>query len=208
MVVHPAPGNYDDTLVNALLYNLNSLSSINGVIRPGIVHRLDKDTSGLLVVAKTDEAHVGLSRQIAEKSAERIYRAVVDGRIAEDKITVNKPIARNLKDRKKMAIRADGKKAVTHISVLKRYKNYTYIECKLETGRTHQIRVHLKSLHHPVIGDYVYGGSDKFNLNGQLLHAYKLSFVHPITNERMTFTAELPEYFKDTLENLEKGEQL
>lgn len=204
MVVHPAPGWNKDTLVNALLYRLNSLSSVNGDIRPGIVHRLDKDTSGLIVIAKNDRAHANLAKQISEKSASRIYIALCDGVIKDDEFTVDKPLGRSFKDRKKIAVRGDGKKAVTHFKVLNRFKGYTLIECRLETGRTHQIRVHLKSVNHPVTGDSVYGGSNKFSLKGQLLHACRLELNNPENGERMVFTSELPDYFKKVIELLKK----
>ncbi len=207
MVVHPAPGNLSGTLVNALLYHCkDGLSGINGVKRPGIVHRIDKDTSGLLVIAKTDEAHNGLTEQWHEKKPMRKYIALVNGNIKEDKITVNKPLARSPKDRKKMAIVPGGREAVTHITVLKRYSEYTLIECVLETGRTHQIRVHVKNLNHPIVGDPVYGTKkDKFSLKGQLLHAKTLGFTHPVTGEVMCFESELPDYFEKVLSVLEKN---
>lgn len=204
MVVHPAPGWNKDTLVNALLYKLNSLSSVNGDIRPGIVHRLDKDTSGLIVIAKNDRAHANLAKQISEKSALRIYIALCDGVIKDDEFTVDKPLGRSFKDRKKIAVRGDGKKAVTHFKVLNRFKGYTLLECRLETGRTHQIRVHLKSVNHPVTGDSVYGGSNKFSLKGQLLHACRLELNNPENGERMVFTSELPDYFNKVIELLKK----
>lgn len=204
LTVHPAGGSESGTLVNALLYKLNSLSSINGAVRPGIVHRLDKNTSGLLVIAKTDEAHLSLSRQIAEKTAVRIYHAVLEGVIKEDSGTVNKPVGRDLKDRKKMAVTESGRAAVTHYRVLKRFDNHTYAEFRLETGRTHQIRVHAKHLGHPVVGDIVYGfKNQRFkSLSGQLLHAKELSFVHPVLNQAMTFKTDLPDYFVEVLRKL------
>lgn len=203
MVVHPAPGSEDGTLVNALLFKLNSLSSINGVIRPGIVHRLDKDTSGLLVIAKTDEAHTKLSADISKKTAKRFYYALVDGNIKEDSGTICQPIGRCHKDRKKMDVTADGRYAETNFKVLERFGNrYTFCEFELKTGRTHQIRVHAKFIHHPVVGDDTYGGSNEFKLNGQLLHAYKLCIRHPKTGENMEFIAPLPPYFKLVLEKL------
>ena len=203
MVVHPAPGNYSDTLVNALLYHCkDSLSAINGVIRPGIVHRIDKDTSGLLVVAKNNNAHIKLSEQIKEKKAKRCYWALVNGKVKEDGF-VDKPIARHPKDRKKMAIVSSGRNAKTHYKVLETFENYTLLECILETGRTHQIRVHMASIGHSVVGDPVYGiKKEKFNLKGQLLHARTLGFNHPSTNEAMEFSTEIPECFKEVLKKL------
>ena len=206
MVVHPACGNYEGTLVNALLnYCRDSLSEINGVIRPGIVHRIDKDTSGLLLVAKNNKAHLSLAEQIKEHSAGREYLALTIGEIKEDGV-VNAPIGRSEKDRKKMAITyKNSREAVTHYFVEEKYEGYTLVRCKLETGRTHQIRVHLASLGKPILGDMVYGPKkQKFLLNGQTLHAYKISFNHPTTNERMEFQCELPEYFKNILSKLRK----
>lgn len=203
MVTHPATGSPNGTLVNALLYQLNSLSSINGVIRPGIVHRLDKDTSGLLVVAKTDEAHVDLQKQIQSKECKRNYIALVDGIIVKDDGVIITNIDRSKKDRKLMTVvKIGGRVAETHYKVLERFAKYTLVEYELKTGRTHQIRVHSRYMNHPVVGDSVYGGSIKLYNNGQLLHAFKLSFSHPITKEFMQFEAELPEYFKSVLEKL------
>ena len=205
MVVHQASSyKKNDTLVNALLYNLDSLSGINGVIRPGIVHRLDKDTSGLLVVAKNDEAHKSLASQIVKKTARRIYYGLCDGNFKEDEGTVDKPIARSKKDRKKMAIDSSGRRAVTHYKVLKRYGQYTLVRFELETGRTHQIRVHAASLHHPIVGDEVYGGSTSLYNHGQLLHAKELVLKHPHTDEIMRFECELPQYFQAVLRKLDK----
>ena len=202
MVVHPAPGNESGTLVNALLYHCE-LSAINGVVRPGIVHRIDKDTSGLLVVAKNNEAHLFLSEQLKERKALRRYWALVNGNIAEDTFTVDKPIARHPKDRKKMAIVYGGREAVTHIKVLERFGQYTLVECCLETGRTHQIRVHLASLGHSIVGDKTYGiKKEKFNLAGQLLHAKTIGFVHPVTKETMQFNSDIPEYFEKVMKLL------
>ncbi len=203
MVVHPAPGNYTDTLVNALLYHCkDSLSAINGVIRPGIVHRIDKDTSGLLVVAKNNQAHIKLSEQIKDKKAYRCYWALLNGRIKENS-TVSAPIARHPVDRKKMAIVAGGREAVTHYNVLEDLGEYTLCECILETGRTHQIRVHMASIGHSVVGDKVYGiKKEKFNLDGQLLHARTIGFDHPTTGEYMEFSKDVPEYFSDVLNKL------
>lgn len=205
MVVHPGGGSYDNTLVNALLYQLKSLSSINGVIRPGIVHRLDKNTSGLLVVAKNDEAHLNLQKQIANKDAKRYYKALVDGVVKQDDGIIKTFIDRSHTDRKKMAVTKSGREAVTFYKVLQRYRNYTLVEYELKTGRTHQIRVHSKYINHCVVGDDVYGGSNKFNLEGQLLHAYKLVLTHPKTQEIMVFEAELPDYFKSVLQEIDKS---
>jgi 23S rRNA pseudouridine1911/1915/1917 synthase len=204
MVVHPAPGNYTGTLVNALLYHCKGqLSAINGVIRPGIVHRIDKDTSGLLVVAKNNDAHVRLAAQLKERKAVRRYWAIVNGNIKEDEGTINKPIARSPKDRKKMAIVQGGREAVTHFRVLDRFGAYTLLECVLETGRTHQIRVHMASVGHSIVGDPVYGSrKERFKLSGQLLHAKTIGFVHPATGEYMEFDSPLPEYFEAVLHRL------
>lgn len=205
MVVHPANGNWDGTLVNALLYHCrDSLSGINGVIRPGIVHRIDKDTSGLLIVAKNDAAHLGLAEQIKEHSFSRMYEAVVYGNIKEDRGTVNQPIGRNPKDRKKMAVVLNNSKpAVTHFQVIQRYGEFTHIRCMLETGRTHQIRVHMAYIGHPLAGDSVYGPKKVItSLNGQCLHAKLIGFNHPVLNRYMEFDSELPEYFKDFLAKL------
>ena len=205
MVVHPASSyTKNDTLVNALLADLDKLSSINGVIRPGIVHRLDKDTSGLIVVAKTDEAHKSLASQIERKTARRIYFGLCDGNFKEDNGTIDAPIARNKRDRKKMGIDSDGRRAVTHYTVLERFGKYTLVRFELETGRTHQIRVHSSHIHHPIVGDEVYGGSTALYKNGQLLHARQLVLTHPISGEKMTFEAELPDYFENVLEKLRK----
>ena len=205
MVVHPAPGNYNGTLVNALLYHCkDSLSGINGILRPGIVHRIDKDTSGLLIVAKNDKAHMGLAQQIKEHSFTREYNAVIVGHLKENEGTVNAPIGRNPKDRKKMCVTyQNSKNAVTHYSVINDYNGYSHVSLKLETGRTHQIRVHMAHLGHPVAGDMVYGNDKKSAfLNGQCLHAIKIGFVHPITNEYLEFTSNLPDYFVDFLKRL------
>lgn len=200
MVVHPAPGSYDDTLVNALLYNLRSLSGINGVLRPGIVHRLDKDTSGLLVVAKNDAAHVNLQKQIADKSARRIYVALVEGSMPCDEGVIDNFLDRSAKDRKKYVVSKSGRRAITHYKVLRRYCGYTLVEYELKTGRTHQIRVHSKFLNHPIVGDFTYGNGDKkFELKGQLLHAEKLILTHPVTGKIMEFIAPLPDYFERVL---------
>lgn len=209
MVVHPAAGNYGGTLVNALLYHCpKTLSAINGVVRPGIVHRIDKDTSGLLVVAKNNEAHVFLSEQIKMRKANRRYAALLNGVIKEDG-TVNKPIARHFSDRKKMAIVPGGREAVTHYHVIETFSSgYTYTECVLETGRTHQIRVHMASIGHSVVGDKTYGiKKEKFKTEGQLLHAKTLGFVHPKSGEYMEFEAPLPNYFEEILKKLRSSEQ-
>lgn len=205
MVVHPAPGNYSGTLVNALLYHCkDSLSGINGVLRPGIVHRIDKDTSGLLIVAKNDKAHIGLAEQIKEHSFTREYNAVVCGHLKEYEGTVCAPIGRNPKDRKKMCVTENNSKnAVTHYKVINEYEGYSHVSLRLETGRTHQIRVHMAYIGHPVAGDFVYGNDKKSAyLNGQCLHAIKIGFVHPITNDYLEFNSELPDYFKEFLNRL------
>ncbi len=202
MVVHPAAGNYDGTLVNALLAHCkDGLSGINGVIRPGIVHRIDKDTSGLLIVAKTDFAHVRLAEQIKTHSFKRVYNAVLCGRFKEEKFDVEKPIARSKKDRKKMAVDPEGRYALTHFEVLTQYERYALVKCTLETGRTHQIRVHSAYLGHPVAGDAVYGRAEK-SLKGQCLHAKEIGFVHPVTGQYMEFDSNLPEYFTDFIKTL------
>ena len=199
MVVHPAPGNHNGTLVNALLWHCkDSLSGINGVLRPGIVHRIDKDTSGLLLVAKNDFAHVHLAEQIKEHSLNRIYQTIVYGVNMPDEGDVDAPIGRSTKDRKKMAVIEGGRTAQTHYSVVKRYSGYTHIQCKLRTGRTHQIRVHMAYIGHPVAGDAVYGPKNVITqLGGQCLHAGTIGFIHPRTGEYMEFTAPLPEYFTE-----------
>ena len=207
MVVHPANGNYTGTLVNALMFHCGeSLSGINGEHRPGIVHRIDKDTSGLLVVAKNDSAHQSLAAQIAAHTAYRGYEAIVVGSPREDSGTVDKPIARHKTDRKRMAIVEGGREAITHYTVLKRYRGYTHMAFQLETGRTHQIRVHMASIGHPIIGDPVYGlKKDRFSdIGGQCLHAAELTLTHPKTGERMTFSAALPDYFVEILQKLER----
>ena len=206
LCVRPAPGNESGTLVNGLVYHCgDELSAINGVIRPGIVHRIDKDTSGLLIVAKNNEAHLKLSEQLKERKAMRKYVALVNGNIKEDSGTINKPIGRNPSDRKKMAVVFGGREAVTHFNVLERFGQYTLVECILETGRTHQISVHMASIGHSIVGDPLYGiKKEKFNLNGQLLHAKTIGFVHPRTGEMMEFTSDIPEYFENVLEKLRK----
>lgn len=204
MVVHPAAGNYSGTLVNALMYHCgDSLSGINGVMRPGIVHRIDKNTSGLLMVAKNDNAHVGLAGQIKEHSFKREYEAVVYGNIKEDSGTINLPIARHPVKRKQMAVVEGGREAITHFEVIERFQGFTHLRLRLKTGRTHQIRVHLSFLGHPVAGDEVYGPKKVItSLKGQCLHAKKLGFVHPVTHEYMEFDSRLPDYFKDFLAKL------
>lgn len=208
MVVHPANGNPDGTLVNAVMALCKgSLSGIGGKIRPGIVHRLDKDTSGLIIVAKNDLAHINMSKQIKDRQVKKIYIALVKGNISEDEATINMPIGRSTKDRKKMAVRKDGKEALTHFKVLKRYEKYTLLEIKIDTGRTHQIRVHMAEIGHPVVGDIVYSnGKNEFGIEGQMLHARSLDFKHPITGKQMQLEAELPQYFKDVLKKLDSRE--
>lgn len=206
MVVHPAAGHYSGTLVNGLMAHCkDDLSGINGVLRPGIVHRIDKDTTGILIVCKNDMAHQSIAKQLYDHSITRKYHAIVYGNIKEEEGTVNAPIGRSLKDRKKMGIVMDGKHAVTHYKVLKRLKkDFTYIECQLETGRTHQIRVHMASIKHPLLGDDVYGPKkSKYTLEGQCLHAKVLGFVHPRTGEYMEFEVSLPEYFEKLLNKLD-----
>lgn len=206
MVVHPAAGHYSGTLVNAVMYHCgNSLSGINGVMRPGIVHRIDRDTTGSLVICKNDMAHRALAEQFKVHSITRKYRAICMGVLKEDRGTIHKPLARDPKDRKRMAVTTEGngKDAVTHYRVLERFKNHTYIECELETGRTHQIRVHMASIGHPLLGDEVYGsGKNAYHLEGQTLHAWKLGFLHPRTQEYVEFDAPLPEYFQKLLQIL------
>lgn len=207
MVVHPAPGHYTGTMVNALMYHCkDDLSGINGVLRPGIVHRIDKDTTGLVVACKNDKAHLSLSEQLKVHSITRKYRAVVNGVIKDDEGTVEGAIARHPADRKKMTIdNYRGRPAVTHYKVIERFKNHTYIECMLETGRTHQIRVHMKSINHPVLGDTVYGPEKcSYKLDGQTLHAMVLGFIHPSTGQYVEFTSdpEVPEYFSELLKRL------
>lgn len=205
MVVHPAHGNYNGTLVNALLYHCgDSLSGINGVIRPGIVHRIDKNTSGLLIVAKNDRSHLHLAEQIKEHSFTREYEAVATGYFKETSGTIDAPIGRHKTDRKKMCVTPENSRhAVTHYSVIKQYGGYAHVKLRLETGRTHQIRVHLAYTGHAVLGDDVYGKPYK-NIDGQCLHARKIGFIHPSTNEYMEFTSELPDYFRKILDKLEK----
>ncbi len=206
MVVHPSAGHPNGTLVNALIYHLNSLSSINGVIRPGIVHRIDKDTSGLLMVAKNDQAHEDLAKQLKDKTSLRKYVALVHGVIPHDKGVIRAPIGRSTVDRKIQAVVANGKDAVTHFQVLERYEDYTLVELQLETGRTHQIRVHMQYIGYPLVGDPVYGLKRTIKGNGQFLHAKLLGFTHPSTGEKMVFEAPLPEIFKKTLAKLPKSD--
>ncbi len=208
MVVHPANGNESGTLVNAVLFHAKGkLSGINGVIRPGIVHRLDKDTSGLIVVAKTNEAHLSLAEQIKEKTCRRVYVCLVRGNLREDEGTVNAPIGRHPTQRKKMCVtEKNSRSAVTHYRVLERFGDYTFVECRLETGRTHQIRVHMQHIGHPVIGDEVYsGGKNPFGLHTQALHAVEIGFVHPSLKEKMNFSCPIPNYMKTILERLRKA---
>ncbi len=202
LVVHPAPGHYNDTLVSGLMYQIKDLSSINGTIRPGIVHRLDKDTSGLLVIAKGDLAHQELAKQLKNHTMYREYHALTIGLINEDKGKIIAPIGRNKQERTKMAVVSDGKEAITHFEVIERFKNNTYIKCLLESGRTHQIRVHLAYINKPILGDPLYGPRKVYNTIGQYLHAKKITFIHPRTKEVMTFEVDLPDYFKDELNRL------
>lgn len=203
MVVHPAPGHPNHTLVNALLYH-SPLSTINGTFRPGIVHRIDKDTSGLLMVAKNDLAHQSLAEQLRNKTNKREYLALVYGQIKEDEGTIDAPLGRNPQDRKKQAVVKDGRHAVTHFKVVKRYDNFTLVKCILETGRTHQIRVHMKYIGHPLVGDPLYGPRKVIGKNGQFLHAALLGFKHPRTGEEMVFEAPFPENFQKMLDKLDK----
>ncbi|MPQ43983.1 RluA family pseudouridine synthase [Clostridium tarantellae] len=203
MVVHPAPGNYSGTLVNALLYYCKDLSGINGVIRPGIVHRIDKDTSGILVVAKNDFAHNKLADQFKAHSIKREYYALVEGRVKKEEGTIDAPIGRHVNDRLKFAVVKEGKHAVTHFQVLRVFNSCTLIKCRLETGRTHQIRVHMSFIGQPLVGDTVYGlKKQKITLQGQVLHAKSLGFIHPSTNKYVEFDSELPDYYKEILERL------
>ena len=205
MVVHPAPGHYTGTLVNAIMYHCkDNLSGINGVMRPGIVHRIDMDTTGSLLICKNDRAHQALAEQLKEHSITRKYHAIVHGRLKEDEGTVDKPIGRHPIDRKKMSVHCtNGREAVTHYRVLKRFQQFTYIECQLETGRTHQIRVHMSSIGHPILGDQVYGPAKcPYKLQGQTLHAKVLGITHPTTGEYMEFDAPLPDYFQGLLEKM------
>ncbi|MBR3848473.1 MAG: RluA family pseudouridine synthase [Oscillospiraceae bacterium] len=206
MVVHPAAGHYSGTLVNALMHHCgSSLSGINGVLRPGIVHRLDKDTSGVMLVAKTDFAHNSLAEQIKEHTVRREYHTVVIGGLKEEHGTISAPIGRHKTDRKKMAVtELNSREAITHYSVIERYQGFTYASCLLETGRTHQIRVHMSHIGHPVVGDAVYGARDKLGLEGQCLHSKNVTFTHPRTGETMYFETELPDYFSEILSKLRR----
>jgi 23S rRNA pseudouridine1911/1915/1917 synthase len=206
-VVHPSVGHYKDTLVNALLFHIKDLSSINGVIRPGIVHRIDKDTTGLLVVAKNDFAHVKLQEQLKDKTMYRKYYALAYGKVDADEGKIDAPIGRDPKDRQKMTVIGTGKEAVTNFKVLERFSHHTLLECRLETGRTHQIRVHLNYIGNPIISDPMYGTRKLFDDNGQYLHAFELSFIHPRTNERVSFNAPLPAYFEEFLKVLRGNPQ-
>ncbi|MBQ9658478.1 MAG: RluA family pseudouridine synthase [Clostridia bacterium] len=207
LVVHPAAGNPDGTLVNAIMAICkDSLSGIGGEIRPGIVHRLDKDTSGILIVAKNDNAHVNISNQIKEHQVKKTYIALVRGNIKENEATINMPIGRSTKDRKKMAVSKKGKEAISHFRVLKRYGKYTLLEINIETGRTHQIRVHLSEIGFPVIGDYIYSnGKNEFNVVGQMLHSKEIEFKHPTSGEQMKLEAPLPQYFEEILKKLDES---
>ncbi len=204
LVVHPSLTTKDVTLVNGLLYELDDLSTINGVERPGIVHRIDKDTTGLLMIAKNDLASKSLTEQLKNHTCKRTYHALVYGVINEDKGRINAPIARSKEDRKKMAVDKLGKEAITNFKVLKRFKDFTYIECKLETGRTHQIRVHLEYIGHPLVGDKTYGRRKIIGDQGQFLHAKTIGFEHPRTKKWMEFDSEIPKYFKEFMDNLEE----
>lgn len=206
MVVHPAPGHYTGTLVNGLMYVIKDLSGINGEIRPGIVHRIDKDTSGLLMIAKNDIAHRGLVEQLVDKTVTREYTALVHGNIPHEFGTIEAPIGRNPKERQEMAIVDDGKEAVTHFNVIEKFEKYTLVKCQLETGRTHQIRVHMKHIGFPLVGDPKYGPKKTLNIGGQALHAGLLGFEHPVTGEYIEKEAPLPEYFETLLEKLRNHE--
>ena len=206
MVVHPAAGNPDGTLVNAVMAHCKNLSGIGGELRPGIVHRLDKDTSGLLIIAKNDKAHLEISKQIQNRQVKKVYLALVRGTISENEATINMPIGRSTKDRKKMAVTKNGKEAITHFKVLKKFNGYTYIEVRIETGRTHQIRVHMAEIGYPIVGDMIYSnGKNEFGVEGQMLHSKSLEFKHPTTGEKMHLEAPLPEYFTKVLKELEKN---
>ena len=204
MVVHPAAGHFEHTLVNALMYHCgDSLSGINGVMRPGIVHRIDMNTTGSIIACKNDNAHIKIAAQLKEHSINRTYIAIVCGNIGEDELTINAPLGRSSKDRKKMAVVQGGKNAITHVFVRQRFGAYTLVECKLETGRTHQIRVHMASINHPILGDDIYGkASNRFKTDGQALHAYKLGFVHPTSGEYIETVAPIPDYMNRILVEL------
>ena len=205
MVVHPAAGHYEHTLVNALMYHCgDSLSGINGVMRPGSVHRIDMNTTGSIIACKNDKAHMSIASQLKEHSITRTYLAIVCGNIKEDELTTDAPIGRSLTDRKKLAVVSGGKNAITHVFVRQRFGDYTLVECKLETGRTHQIRVHMASINHPILGDDIYGKpSNRFKTCGQALHAYILGFIHPVSNEYIETIAPIPEYMKRIIVELE-----
>ena len=206
MVVHPAPGNYSGTLVNGLMFHCkDGLSNINGVLRPGIVHRIDKNTTGCLIVCKNDQSHNFIADQLSEHSINRIYTGIVYGVLDADEGTIDEPIARDKRDRKRMSVNLDGKRAITHYKVLKRFRDYTYVQFKLETGRTHQIRVHMAHINHPLLGDDQYTNRKcKFKLTGQCLHAKTIGFIHPSTKEYVEYEVEEPEYFKHLLDILEE----
>ena len=209
LVVHPAPGHYSGTLVNGLLYHCKDLSGINGEMRPGIVHRIDKDTSGLLIVCKNDKAHQEISSQLADKTCHRDYLALVHHPFSHSYGTINAPIGRDEKDRQKMTVtRKNAKEAITHFQVLKNYDQYAYIRCSLETGRTHQIRVHMQYIDHPIVGDPKYSYKKTPDTKGQLLHACHIEFIHPTTKEKMSFDASLDPIFEEVLERLERGDSL
>ncbi|MBB6452994.1 23S rRNA pseudouridine1911/1915/1917 synthase [Salirhabdus euzebyi] len=203
MVIHPSVGHLTGTLVNAILYHCKDLSGINGILRPGIVHRIDKDTSGLLMIAKSDQAHLGLAKQLSEKTVKRKYEAIVHGVVPHEVGTIDAPIGRDPKDRQKMAVVNDGRDAVTHFKVLKRFEEFTHVECRLETGRTHQIRVHFNYIGFPLAGDPKYGPRKTLKMDGQALHARIIGFEHPITKEWLEFEVEPPEIFTQTLNSLE-----
>ena len=206
MTVHAGSGTNGSTLVNALLYHLDNLSGINGIVRPGIVHRIDKNTSGLLVVAKNDKSHLSLAKQLENKTCNRVYYALLEGNVKDDRGRIATFIGRNPKDRTKMAVLSSGRDAITDYKVIERFGGYTLCEFSLHTGRTHQIRVHAKHIGHPIVGDNEYGfKNQKFKLNGQLLHAGKLSFIHPTTNKKITFECDIPEYFKNVIKKLRNG---
>ncbi|MEK3935171.1 RluA family pseudouridine synthase [Sporosarcina sp. FSL W7-1349] len=206
MVVHPAPGHMTGTVVNGLMHHCTDLSGINGVLRPGIVHRIDKDTTGLLMVAKNDQAHVSLVNQLVEKTVTRVYTALVHGHIAHDNGTIDAPIGRDPRDRQSMTVADNGKHAVTHFKVLERFGDYTLVECRLETGRTHQIRVHMKYIGFPLVGDPKYGPKKTIDFGGQVLHAGTLGFTHPSTEEYLEFSSPLPDDFQQLLDELREGE--